>query len=283
MNDANPNTKLSFSRTTVVDIGSTKIACHRHGQGQRVVCLHATGHSGRDFLDLAHQLGDQFEFIAVDWPGQGESPRGSVKASADEYSDILDAVITALQIDNYILIGNSIGGAAAIVQANRNSEGLAGLVLCNPGGLQPVNLIARLYCRHKARMFKKGEEGDPKFARKFRRYYEKAILPEKAAMWRREEIIATGYEMAPVLREAWESFTQSDSDIRSLVSTLSVPVLYAWARRDQAVSWGRSKKAVATTPNRSVELFDGGHCAFLESPDAFQRAFTAFADKLTAH
>lgn len=275
-----PNTAfpegLAFSHTDHIQVAGTQIACHRRGTGPVIICLHAIGHSARDFLKLAHAIGDQFEVIALDWPGHGESPPAPIAPDAHHYADILGAVTSALDLQSYTLLGNSIGGAAAIIHAAAHRQQVQSLVLCNPGGLQPVNLIARLYCRHMARFFSVGERGDTRFARKFRRYYENTVLPGSDAAWRREEIIASGYEVAPILRAAWQGFAMPQADIRALVAELAMPVLYAWARDDQAVSWSRSKRAALSAPNGEVSFFDGGHVAFLESPDNFQARLTDF-------
>jgi hypothetical protein len=53
-------------------------------------------------------------------------------------------------------------------------------------------------------------------------------------------------------------------------------VLFAWATGDKAVSWGRSRTAAMTVHDRSIELFAGGHAAFLEAPDAFDAALLKF-------
>ena len=271
---------LKFSRVEIVKVGDASIACHRHGTGKKVLCLHATGHSSRDFVELAHSLGDRLEFIAVDWPGQGDSTLGNSCADAEHYASILGGVLDALELEDCVILGNSIGGAAAIIHSSRRPAGVSGLVLCNPGGLQAVNLIARLYCRFIARKFAKGEAEHPKFEHWFRRYYEKTVLPEQPATWRRNEIIATGYQVAPILRSAWEGFAQPVADLRPLVKNLSMPVLYAWARADQAVAWSRSKKAALQAPINEVKMFQAGHCAFLECPDEFRREFCRFLDGL---
>ncbi len=271
-----PLQDLTFSRTDHIQVAGTQIACHRYGKGPAIIALHAIGHSARDFLKLAHAIGDRFEVIALDWPGQGDSPPAPITPDAHRYAQILSEAIATLNLQSYTLLGNSIGGAAAIIHASSHPQQVQSLVLCNSGGLQPVNFIARLYCHHMARFFRKGERGSMGFARKFRRYYERTVLPGSEATWRREEIITSGYDVAPVLRAAWQGFAAPQADIRALVAKLTMPVLYAWARDDQALAWSRSKKAALTAPDYEVSLFDGGHAAFLESPDRFQTRLTDF-------
>lgn len=262
-----------------IDAGGVRLAARVHGAGAPVLCLHATGHGARDFDCFAERVGGGFRVIALDWPGQGESPPMAAPASASAYAALLPEAARALHLERYIVLGNSIGGAAALIHALEHPRNVRGLVLCNPGGLQPVNLIARLYCRALAREFEKGERGDPRFAAWFARYYA-GILRTPESAWRREEIVAAGYTSARALREAWRSFAEAEADIRDLPARLTQPVLYAWAQGDQAVSWSRSAKAARRAPNAEVILFDGGHAAFLEQPDAFEAAFRRFAARL---
>jgi pimeloyl-ACP methyl ester carboxylesterase len=99
--------------------------------------------------------------------------------------------------------------------------------------LQAGGLLARLVCNHFARFFARGERGDRDYARKYRRYYERTVLPQKDAAWRREEIIADAYKTAGTLRAAWLGFAQSDSDIRHLPQQVRCPVLCAWCEGDR--------------------------------------------------
>jgi pimeloyl-ACP methyl ester carboxylesterase len=263
-----------------IETAEARLAVTRTGRGAPIVCLHATGHGARDFAATADRLADRFEFIAIDWPGQGHSPREACPASAVRYAALLEGAMDALELGRAVVLGNSIGGAAALIYAAAAPARVRALVLCNPGGLQAVSLPARLICRSQARFFSRGERGAPDFPRRFRRYYERSVLPGPASAWRREEIIAAGVATAPVLREAWESFADPAADIRSLPAALKCPVLYAWARRDNLVSWARCRKAATRAPDHEIVLFDAGHCAFLEQPALFDDALLAFAARL---
>lgn len=278
MNDT-PPTHAKPQSAFIAACGA-KLNVVRQGTGEPVVCLHATGHSSGDFARLAQRLGHRFEFIAIDWPGQGESPREQAHASAARYAELLAGAAEALHLERFTILGNSIGGAAAIAFAAGHPERVRALVLCNPGGLQPVGPIAPLLCGYMAKFVGGGERGEKSFPKKFRRYYEKTVLPMQAAAWRREEIIATANAVSPILRQAWQSFGEKRADIRHLTEKLRCPVLYAWAKRDAYVAWSRCRRAALRTPNHRVVLFDAGHAAFLEQPEAFEAAFVSFMDDL---
>jgi 4,5:9,10-diseco-3-hydroxy-5,9,17-trioxoandrosta-1(10),2-diene-4-oate hydrolase len=106
------------------------------------------------------------------------------------------------------------------------------------------------------------------------------MLREPAALWRRREIVAEGLRMAPLLAHAWESFAAPEADLRRLVPQLTVPVLYAWGRRDSAIPWWLARSAAQPAREYVVALFDCGHCAFLERPREFDEALLAYAADL---
>jgi pimeloyl-ACP methyl ester carboxylesterase len=265
----------------LVPAAGDQIAVTRVGVGNPIVCLHATGHGAGDFARLADKLQSDFEFVMIDWPGHAESPAGSQPASALRYSQIVEAVAARLELPSCVVVGNSIGGAAAIEFAARRPESVRGLVLCNPGGLQRVGLVGRFVCRRMARFFATGERGAASFSAKFRRYYEREVLPTEAARWRREEIVDAAPRAARALREAWESFAEPRADIRHLAPGVRCPVLLAWATGDRYVAWSRSRRAALSIPNAEVSFYAGGHAAFLEEPERFAAEFAAFVRALS--
>lgn len=263
-----------------IEAAGAKLAIMRRGTGFPVLCTHAIGHGARDFEEFARLASNDFEIIALDWPGQGLSPADGHPPSAAHYADILIAALDALKIDRAILIGNSIGGAASIIAAAKNPARVAALVICDSGGLVKISAFAKFFVGRMAAFFRAGENGKKWFARAYRFYYRRMVLPRKAAAAQRERIIAAGTEMAPLLRQAWESFGQPDADIRRLVPTIKCPVWIAWARSDRVIPWAMCRAAVRKFPNRKIQLFPGGHSAFLENPERFAKGFRAFAKKV---
>jgi 4,5:9,10-diseco-3-hydroxy-5,9,17-trioxoandrosta-1(10),2-diene-4-oate hydrolase len=259
----------------------TRIAIARRGQGPTVVCLHATGHGGRDFEPFAERVGAGFEVVAVDWPGQGRSPREQSPASAARYSQILEDLLPSIAEGPAILVGCSIGGAAAIELAARRPDLVRALVLCDPGGLVAVDAATRFAIGRFRAFFEAGARGASWFPVAFALYY-RIVLPQPAARPQRDRIVAASRETAPVLAEAWASFADPAADLRGLVPAISCPVLLAWASQDRIIPWSRSKAAAGKFPDFRVEFFRAGHAAFLEDPDRFAEVFRGFATALTS-
>jgi pimeloyl-ACP methyl ester carboxylesterase len=269
----------------LIEAGGTQLAVSRTGAGQPVICLHATGHGGRDFAGFATFASQHgFKIICVDWPGHGNSPQDAKgrTASAEVYALLLSDLIPALcGGQKPIIIGNSIGGAAALSFAADHPDQVRALVLCNPGGLAPLDGLAKAVIGAMVSFFGAGQAGAKWFPAAFALYY-RLVLPAKPALKQRARIVAAGSEMAPLLRQAWDSFRQDNADLRARSAKLTLPILFAWAKQDQIVAWSRSKEAVLAMPNARVQIFKGGHAPFLEDPDSFNAAFLTFANGLGA-
>ncbi|MFN7303661.1 MAG: hypothetical protein ACK5SU_03180, partial [Phenylobacterium sp.] len=104
------------------------------------------------------------------------------------------------------------------------------------------------------------------------------LRPEAA--WRRDEIVAGCEKAAPVLAEAWRSFAEPEADIRPVLRGLRIPILFAWGLRDRIQPWFLVRGLARRTPGARIALFDAGHAAFLETPEAFDAAFLDFARSL---
>jgi pimeloyl-ACP methyl ester carboxylesterase len=260
--------------TRVLLKSGVELAVMREGKGPPLVCLHATGHGGGDFAGLARALAGEYEVIRVDWPGQGRSSCDPQPASAARYGALLIELLDQLGVERPILLGNSIGGGAALHYAS--ARPVHALVLCNSAGLVRVDALTRAVCAVAARFFAAGARGARWFLPLFALYYRHLVLQRSAAAEQRERIIAAGYELAPVLRDAWRSFGRPEADLRALASTIQAPVWVAWARDDRVIPLALCRAAIARIPHVTLDTFDAGHAAFLEDPAAFLDGLRAF-------
>jgi 4,5:9,10-diseco-3-hydroxy-5,9,17-trioxoandrosta-1(10),2-diene-4-oate hydrolase len=261
-----------------VEVDGVRLSYARRGKGQAVVCLHAIGHGGRDFEALAASIEDKFEVIRLDWPGQGRSGDDGVPASAARYAELLAGALAVLKVERPIIIGNSIGGAAAIAYAS--GYPVKALVLCNAGGLLEVTPAITRACKSMAAFFAAGARRAWWFPAAFWIYYTMLVLPSGAARAQRKRIIASGAEIAPVLRDAWLSFGRPEADLRATAAALDVPVWVAWATGDRIIQLPACLPAIKRLKRGQVSRFGGGHAAFLERPRAFAKSFVRFATSI---
>ncbi len=265
----------------ILNLGATRVAVAQTGNpdGPRVICLHAVGHGMADFWPLIARLGDRFRFILLDWPGHGESPADALPCDAKRYAEILNCLIDQLGDQPVILLGNSIGGAAAIISAAARPARIRGLVLCNSGGLVPVSWMVRGFCRVMHWFFTAGMNGARWYPRAYSLYY-RLVLPTAQVADRRQQIVDQGQQCARQLAEAWASFATPAADLRSLADKIRCPVWIAWARGDRVIPWMFVRAAVSGFTDHEISFFNGGHSAFMEDPDAFAQKLEAFVLRL---
>ncbi len=261
-----------------VEVDGVRLAVAREGQGPLVVCLHAAGHGARDYEAFAALMTPAFEILRIDWPGHGRSGEDMREdASAGRYADLLTGLLAKLEIERPIIVGNSIGGAAAIIHAARSQ--VRALVLCDPGGLVPAGPLSRVYCSAFRRFFQAGVRDAKWYGPAFRLYYH-IVLPSLAAVAQRNRIIANAYQSAPLLEQVWRSFSRPNADIRVLAAVLTAPIWVAWARSDRVIPARLCMPTVRRLRHAELSFFAGGHAPFLEQPEAFATAFEAFIGRL---
>jgi 4,5:9,10-diseco-3-hydroxy-5,9,17-trioxoandrosta-1(10),2-diene-4-oate hydrolase len=249
------------------------------GAKPTVVCLHAIGHGGSDYRTFEAAFASEFRFVVVDWPDQGWSGPDVQPASAARYEHLLAGIVEQLALHDVILVGNSIGGAAALLYAARHPDVVRALALANPGGLDPGGWLASVFIGSLVAQFESGVRGEASYASWFADYYDDILITSHAAT-QKQRIVDAAYESAPVLAQAWRSFATAEANLRPLLPSLTMPVLVAWADDDALIQWQRNRDSVLAIPQAQVVHFHAGHTAFLEDPDAFNAAFATFVSTL---
>ena len=265
-------------RQVVVD--GVRLAVDDAGDGPAIVCLHAIGHGAADFARLRRRLAPRWRVLAPDWPGQGRSAADREPPRAARYAALLDGLLDACGVGRAVILGNSIGGAAAIRYAALRPERVTALVLENPGGLDRTDdSLARTVIRAMVAFFDAGARGASWFPAAFAAYY-RLVLQRAPAGEQRRRIVASAREIAPLLRDAWIGFGRPDADLRHLARAIRCPVLIAWAARDQVIQLRRCRPALRDFPDARLETFPAGHAPHLETPDAFEAALERFLELL---
>jgi pimeloyl-ACP methyl ester carboxylesterase len=92
-----------------------------HGRKPPVVFLHGFGSTKEDYADVAHVPNVAAGgFIAFDAPGFGSSTSGDLsRVSMGLLVDVADAVLKRLAIEEFHLVGHSMGGLTALMLAQR--------------------------------------------------------------------------------------------------------------------------------------------------------------------
>jgi pimeloyl-ACP methyl ester carboxylesterase len=218
-------------------------------------------------------IGEQ-RVIAIDWPGYGDSPAPSPpeSASARKYAALLRELLERLQLGPAILIGNSVGGFAALRAALDRPQHVRAIVLVDPGGFTRHNVLTRAFVRLKGTQW-----FTRRIAGRFARHYLVRRTPWTKAIIERADRERLDPVRVAVDAAVWRSFLEPGHDLSSAAASLAVPTLIVWGRRDPNVPLRRDGAvARAALPAATFVEVDTGHAPQAEDPEAFLAAVLPF-------
>src|SRR5262245_42618283 len=113
----------------IVDAGGAVHILDFGGQGPPIVLVHGLGGSTTNWLAVAPRLAEVGRTIAIDLAGFGRTPPGGRGASLAANRDLVHAVLTRVVGEPAVLVGNSMGGAIALMEAAAAPAAVSHLVL----------------------------------------------------------------------------------------------------------------------------------------------------------
>ncbi len=111
------------------------------GSGQVMIFLHNGGGFWHSWEYQINHFANDYNVFGIDWPGFGKSDLPNGLISLDLLTETLSEFIRLLNLKNVILVGNCIGGSAALNYNMRRPEMIDKLLVFN---ICPGDLIFRL-------------------------------------------------------------------------------------------------------------------------------------------
>jgi pimeloyl-ACP methyl ester carboxylesterase len=105
--------------------------------GPTLIFLHYFGGSSRAWRGTFAKLNGFARCIAPDLRGFGDSEASTARYRMGNYADDLAALVEALKLKRYMLVGHAMGGKIALAFAARQPERLEGLALFAPSPPTP--------------------------------------------------------------------------------------------------------------------------------------------------
>ncbi|MBE8595486.1 2-succinyl-6-hydroxy-2,4-cyclohexadiene-1-carboxylate synthase [Xenorhabdus sp. BG5] len=261
------------ARVTGTGGGAVKLNCrtfHTHNQGTWLVWLHGLLGSGGDWFPVVDAC-DRYPSLVVDLPGHGNSVNMNVTGGFAEMSELLTATLAGYSINDYCLMGYSLGGRIAMYHALYGKQnGLRGLLVegGNPGLFSQQERDVRL-------------RNDQHWAQRFRQEPMVSVLPD----WYQQPIFA---DLTAVQREKiihLRSQNRGDGIADMLESTslgrqpwlvpalqqMSIPFSYLCGENDRKF---QSIAQQYTLPLTTIPQV--GHNAHYGNPVAFASAVNCF-------
>lgn len=115
---------------------SIDIAYTDEGQGRTLLFIHGLGSNLQAWNKNISDLKSDFRCLALDLPGYGKSSQSVYPSTMSFFSECIQELASALDLDNVVLIGHSMGGQVAIHLALDSPDWLSDLCLMAPAGFE---------------------------------------------------------------------------------------------------------------------------------------------------
>lgn len=247
-------------------IGDTLV--QQAGSGPALVFCHGFTTTAAFWREQLPAFSGTHRVVALNLPGHGRSPRPRQRPyTIDAFVADLEGVFEALQIDDAVLVGLSMGGTIAQRFALKHPQWLHRLCLvgATPHGLGPdvqaqqvVSAIAELGVERASQAV-------------IERSFWPGAAPELLAFARAEVAQTPDY----VALEAIASLNAADS--RADLSRIALPTLVVCGSQDRITPPAQSRLlAEGIAGARLVLIDEAAHFPMLEQPAAFNAALRAF-------
>jgi len=251
--------------TDVVEIGTgTALAVETVGAGEPLLLVQGmSGHAGMWGAELVDDLARDFQVVAYDHRGIGESARADDPFTIADLADDAAALLTALGVESAHVMGISMGGMVAQELALRAPERVRSLVLgCTtaggPGAFDapgPGRMVEAISTRDPERATAVGFEVN----------VSAAFAARPGELERFRETSLSRRVPVPVVRT--QSIAALHHDAVDRVGGITVPTAVVHGEEDQMILVGEGRRLVDLVPGAIAEIWPGvGHLFWWERP-----------------
>lgn len=205
-----------------------------------------------------------YRVVNVDFPGFGKSQEPSDVWGVEEYTALIEELVSTLGIERPVLLGHSFGGRVGILYASRHPE-VDKLILVDAAGIKPRRSLG--YYR-KVYTFK--------FIKHMMYLLYGREKAEKKLDARRAKAGSSDYAGAsPMMRRILSKVV--NEDLTYALPSVKAPTLLIWGENDTATPLADAKKMERLIPDAGLVSYPGcGHYSFLDNPGGFAAVLKSF-------
>jgi N-formylmaleamate deformylase len=115
-----------------VELGDLRLHYWRAGSGKPLVMLHGVSDNGRCWGRTADALAKEFDVILLDQRAHGQSSAPETGYRLDDHANDVFALIDALNLQDVMLVGHSLGACVSLRTAANNPKKISRIVLIDP-------------------------------------------------------------------------------------------------------------------------------------------------------
>ncbi len=251
--------------TLKLDAGEVALLEGPRQEGQEsILLLHGFGASKENWLRFAAQLTQSHHVVAIDLDGHGENQWDLKRRySTLDQVEFVHQVAAKLELGQFHLVGNSMGGAISSLYAATYPEQVKSVVLISPAGVHDIasTMDEMLEAGQNPLIASSVEEFEAllDFVMEDKPYIPSAITKVEAekAIARRE------------INQKIFADLQADLErgMESKLTQIKAPVMIIWGEQDRAINVKNIDKYATLVPNAQKMVMPGiGHLAMIERP-----------------
>jgi len=260
-------------RSKWIPMVSTYLYKEEYGHGDPILCLHGLGANTFTWRYFIEPLSKHHKLILVDLKGFGRSAKPEDhRYSLHDHADAVFQLILKNDWRKLTLIGNSYGGALALLLATRLEEShpsrLSKLVLIDAGAhkeyLPGYVKLMRTFLG-KAMTFLLPARPTAKFVLNFA-YYDKGKISEEQIDAYAAPLVDPGTRTA-LLETARQCIPSDADELVAKFENVSTPTLILWGRHDRIIPLKVGELLSQALPNSVLDVFEEcGHIPQEEQP-----------------
>ncbi len=224
----------------------------QEGEGHDLVFLHGYLASKESFYPQIAYFSQRYRVTALDFPGMGGAEPLTAPWSVADYADWTESALSALHVENALVVAHSFGGRVAVKLLSRGYPFKAA-VLTGCAGIIPKRGLGY---KIRVKTYKLVKRCAPKYAE--RRFGS-----------------AEYKSLSPVMRESFKKIV--NEDLRGDAQNIACPVLFITGARDEETPVSSARIYAAAVKGSSLLVMENcGHFAHLDDPLNFDLAAEEF-------
>ena len=225
-------------------------------------------HGGGTFhgFEWARPLADRFRVILPHHPNFGESGDGEFDQGLDDYLTHYEMLFAALGLEQFHLVGASMGGHMAARYAGEHADEIDRLVLVSPAGLESAYASMPDFTKVEPQALPAMFVADPAWITPF---WPSDPSPEWLGLREREGAAAF---------RTREDLGEADAKLRAFLRGFSRPTLLLWGEDDRIVPLGYAREWQTVLPGAQLDVIPGGSHLLLDEFPAAVEAMRSFLE-----
>jgi pimeloyl-ACP methyl ester carboxylesterase len=268
------------------------------GSGTPLLMVHGLGGNALNWMSVGPELAKDYHPYALDLAGFGQTPLFNRAATVGDNAALVHSFIEKVIGEPVMLMGNSMGGHIAILEAADHPSWVNALVL-----VDPATPSLHVYQRHDALVFGvMAAASIPGLGLNLLEWRVRELGPERLVQQTLALVCADPSRIAPEVLDAHIqltrqreqlgrqngraflqasrsiSFRMADPRFWSRAAKVQAPTLVIHGSLDRLIPLAAAQELVRRRPDWTLEIFEGvGHVPMMETPKEFMRALTAWS------